>query len=95
MQTLITAWLGGSDVVLVSPGPSAVGAQTVAVQRRFVSAMADLATADNLPFVDKWTKRNGSKATKSAAKSSCYWHTRHPHETGYADFAHGPVRLLR
>lgn len=86
MQALIAAWKVNSDIILVTPAPSAISTKPLATQKQYVAAMYALAAANNLPIVDNFT-RWGSYELKNPAPYLFYGNTVHPNATGYSDAA--------
>lgn len=92
MQTLITAWLPTSDIVIVTPNPTAVAAGTpAATQQQYVAAMHALAVSNNIPIIDNFA-RWGSYELKNPAPFLFYSTATgndglHPNGNGYSDAA--------
>lgn len=88
MQQLITAWLVNSDVVLVTPVPSANATVALTTQVQYINALYSLAATNNIPIIDNWS-RWGSAERVAASPYLLYptGYTLHPDAWGYSDFA--------
>lgn len=78
-----------ADVILVSPAPSAISAASDAYQQQFVQAMASVASAIGIIFVDNWT-RFGPYEQNTVA----YYNTLHPNMIGQSDFSRPLANIL-
>jgi lysophospholipase L1-like esterase len=79
-------WEAVGDVVMISPTPSAVTVLPLATQQQYVTAMSTVATANNIPFIDNFS-RWISYELKNPAPYLFYNHPFHPSAVGYSDFA--------
>lgn len=93
MQSLITSWQAVSDVVLVTPAPSSTGFVSLATQQPYIAALYQLATTNNIPLIDNFS-RWGSYERANPAPMSFYFNNVHPNKTGYVDFAQSVAQQM-
>lgn len=91
MTTLVSAEQSSSastDVMLITPNPSATTAASQATQQSFVAAMYSVANAASIPVIDIF-KRWGTYARVSALGMTqpTGGSSLHPNQLGYADMA--------
>lgn len=83
MQSIINAAkAGGADVLLMTGNPSRIDIIADSVQQQFRQALKDLATSNNLPMIDQY-----SKYTDWVTLNALGWmfNANHPNELQYAD----------
>jgi lysophospholipase L1-like esterase len=95
MQTLITAFKATSDVILVTPDPSAISTGIpLATQQKYITALYQLAQNNHIPIIDNFS-RWGSYERTNVSPFLYYNQVLHPSATGYSDFAQSiAVQLL-
>lgn len=86
LQTLVTNAKTYGDVVLVSPAPTSIGTTAKATQDAIVAQVQALAVANNVPFVDVYSRFVSYEVSNP---NGLYGHVAHPNQNGYADIAQG------
>lgn len=85
LQTLITAYRAVSDVILITPYPSAITSGiSLATQQTYVDAMKELAISNNLPLIDLFGIWQSYEVQNSLGY---YFNAQHPTGLGFNDAA--------